>query len=65
MHQNKTKTTTKIDKSRSNKFEILMFLVIWGVPGPESGQTNEFLKIPRSYPKEFLQSSGGRMTGSR
>ena len=38
-----------IPGAKSLKFhEISMLLVIFGVPGPESGKTNELLKIPDS-----------------
>ena len=50
-----SKLLTVFDDSRCKKHEISMFLVIFGVPGPESGQTNEFLKIPDSNPNKIFQ----------
>ena len=49
----------------AKKHEISMFLMIFGVPGPESGQTNEFLKIPDSNPNETFQAFSSRPSSSQ
>ena len=55
-----SKILKKFDDSRCKKHEISMFLVIFGVPGPESCQTNEFLKIPDSSPNKIFQGRPSR-----